>query len=121
MAIWHVLGASLALACSLATANAADLTVWWETGFTPEENQAVKELAVAFEGATGNHVRIASYSQDDMPVKVLAALKIDRPPDFLFGSNVIDHYDQWAYEGRLVDIADTLGPLAGEGFPRCPR
>ena len=34
-------------------ARAADLVVWWEEGFNPEEDQAVREIVAAFEQKTG--------------------------------------------------------------------
>jgi ABC-type glycerol-3-phosphate transport system substrate-binding protein len=45
----------LAAALMLAppAARAADLVVWWEGGFNPEEDQAVRETVAAFEHKTG--------------------------------------------------------------------
>jgi ABC-type glycerol-3-phosphate transport system substrate-binding protein len=34
-------------------AKAADLVVWWEQGFYPEEEAAVREIMAAFEQETG--------------------------------------------------------------------
>jgi hypothetical protein len=45
-----VLAAALALA--LLGAHAADLAVWWEKGWYPEEDKAVAELVAAFEQKT---------------------------------------------------------------------
>ncbi len=46
-----------ALALAPLGARAADLVVWWEKGFYPEEDQAVRELVAAFERKTGKKVR----------------------------------------------------------------
>src|SRR4051794_34048403 len=48
----------LAAALMLAplTARAADLVVWWEEGYYPGEDQAVRELVAAFEQKTGTRV-----------------------------------------------------------------
>jgi ABC-type glycerol-3-phosphate transport system substrate-binding protein len=35
-------------------AQAADLVVWWEEGWTPQEDEAVHEIIAAFEHKTGN-------------------------------------------------------------------
>ena len=44
--------------------------------------------------------------------KTQAALEAGQPPDFLFGLVVDRGLDQWAYEDRLVDLTDAVGPLA---------
>jgi hypothetical protein len=49
-----LLAAALTLA-PLAT-RAADLVIWWEEGFNPEEDGVVRELVVAFEAKTGKRV-----------------------------------------------------------------
>ena len=43
---------------------------------------------------------------------MLAAVEAGQPPDFLFGTNTDYYYGQWAYDGRLVDLSDVIGPLA---------
>jgi multiple sugar transport system substrate-binding protein len=93
-------------------ANAADLVVWWEEGFNPEEDAAVREIIGAFEQETGKQVELAQPSQSDIEAKVLDAVAAGQPPDFLFGTNTDYHYGQWAEEGRLVDLSDVIGPFA---------
>jgi multiple sugar transport system substrate-binding protein len=41
-----------------------------------------------------------------------AALEAGQPPDFLFGLVTDSGLAQWAYEDRLVDFTDAVGPLA---------
>src|SRR3954447_12285752 len=101
-----------ALALTPLAARAADLVVWWEEGFNPEEDQAVREIVAAFERKTGKRVDFGSPSRDDMSTKVPAAVEAGRPPDFLFGTDA--YYGQWAHEGRLADLTDVLGPAAAQ-------
>ena len=68
-------------------AKAADLVVWWEKGYNPEEDAAVREIIAAFEQDSGKQVELEQPSQDDMEAKVLAAVEAGQPPDFLFGTN----------------------------------
>jgi multiple sugar transport system substrate-binding protein len=103
-----------ALAIAPLAVRAADLVVWWEGGFNPEEDQAVKEIMAAFEQKTSKQVELVQHSQNEMPAKVLAALEAGHPPDFLFGTVTEFYHGQWAYEGRLIDLADALGPLAAQ-------
>jgi multiple sugar transport system substrate-binding protein len=96
------------------TTQAADLVVWWEEGYNPAEDQAVKEIIAAFEQKTSKQVELVQHSQNDMVAKTLAAIAAGQPPDFLFGTTTDYYYGQWAYEGRLVDLTDVLGSLAGQ-------
>ena len=108
---------AVVLALAPISARAADLVVWWEEGFYPKESQAVREIIAAFEQETGKTVELVLYPQNELPAKVLAAIEIGRPPDFLYGSRTSPYNGEWAYEGRLVDLSDTLAPLAGLFFP----
>jgi multiple sugar transport system substrate-binding protein len=93
-------------------AKAADLVVWWEQGYNPEEDAAVRETVAAFEQETGKQVELDLPSHNDMVAKVLAAVDAGRPPDFLFGFQTDWYYGQWAYEDRLVDLSEVIAPFA---------
>jgi multiple sugar transport system substrate-binding protein len=95
-------------------ASAADLVVWWEEGFNPEEDTAVREIIAAFEQKSGQQVELVFSSNDEQLTMVLAALEAGHPPDFLYGQRVGNHWARWAHEGRLVDLADTLGPFTAQ-------
>ena len=79
-----LLAAALALAAPLG-AQAADLVVWWEKGFYPEEDEAV----------SGDHRRVRAGERQagrarpcpnnmSCPAKAAAALAAGQPPDFLY-------------------------------------
>jgi multiple sugar transport system substrate-binding protein len=111
-----LLAATLALAPPAACA--ADLVVWWEEGYNPEEDAAVKEIIAAFEHKTGKDVELVLRPQTEIRDELQTALAAGRrPPDFVFTVIAIRHYDRWASEGRLVDLTDTLGPLAAQFDP----
>jgi ABC-type glycerol-3-phosphate transport system substrate-binding protein len=94
-------------------ARAADLVVWWEQGYNPEEGAAVREIIAAFEQDTGKQVELVLPSHDDIPPKVQAAVEAGEPPDFLFGMGATNsYYGQWTYEDRLVDLSDEIMPFA---------
>jgi multiple sugar transport system substrate-binding protein len=110
-----ILAVALALAPAAARA-ASDLVVWWEEGFYPGEDQAVREIVAAFEQRTGKRVELAFPSHDDIEAMTQAALDAGRPPDFVY--TILDElYDRWAHEGRLADLTDGLGPLAAQFDP----
>ena len=60
-------------------AKSADLVVWWEQGFYPEEDQAIRETIAAFEQKTGKHVELVLPDQDDLLDKVQAAIEVGQP------------------------------------------
>jgi multiple sugar transport system substrate-binding protein len=99
------------LAAAPLGAHAADLVVWWEEAWYPEEESAVAEMVAAFEQQTGKKIELVS-KQTGADAAVEAALAAGQPPDFLWGlGGTTSGADQWAYEDRLVNLDQTLGPL----------
>jgi multiple sugar transport system substrate-binding protein len=93
-------------------ARSADLVVWWDKGYYAQEDEAVREIIAAFEHGTGKQVELVSYSQEELPEKLKAALEIGRPPDFAFGGLLNDYIAEWALNDRLIDLTDTVGPFS---------
>jgi multiple sugar transport system substrate-binding protein len=93
-------------------AKAADLVVWWEKGWNPQEDEAIGEIIGAFEQDTGKQVELDQPAPNDIGAKAQTAVEAGQPPDFLFGSNTDYYYGQWAYEDRLVDLSDEILPFA---------
>jgi multiple sugar transport system substrate-binding protein len=98
-----------ALACAPLGAKAADLVVWWDKGYTPGEDEAVRETIAAFEHESGKKAQLVFYSMEELPDSIAAALDVKHPPDFAFGFWLDGYAEQWAYENRLVDLTDAIG------------
>jgi multiple sugar transport system substrate-binding protein len=92
-------------------AKAADLVVWWEKGFYPQEDEAVRKISAAIEQETGKQVELVQFEQDEIFDKAQDAVVAGNPPDFLFGSWSERHVPRWAYEDRLVDLQAALAPV----------
>jgi hypothetical protein len=90
-------------------ARGADLVVWWEKGFYPQEDEAVAEIIAAFEQETGKQVELVQPAQYEMNDKARAALAAGQPPDFLYGTITV--WGRWAYEDQLADLEDVLRPV----------
>jgi multiple sugar transport system substrate-binding protein len=105
----HAVLFALALILAPLGARAADLVVWWDEGYYPEEQAAVRETIAAFKQGSGKQVELVLYPQDKLPYNVEAALKAGRPPDFAFGFDLNEHAARWAFDDRLVDISDVIG------------
>jgi ABC-type glycerol-3-phosphate transport system substrate-binding protein len=67
-------------------AQAADLVVWWEKGFYPQEDEAVREIVAAFEQKTGSQVDLVLLDEEELPKTFAVALAASEPPDFGFGT-----------------------------------
>jgi multiple sugar transport system substrate-binding protein len=102
-----VLAAMLAMAPL--GARAADLVVWWEQGFYPQEDEAVREIIASFKQETGKQVEVAFYPDEELRDNTVAGIAARRPPDFAFGYWLQDYIGQWAFDDRLVDLSDAIG------------
>jgi multiple sugar transport system substrate-binding protein len=91
-------------------AQAADLVVWWEKGYYPQEDQAVREIVAAFEQKSGKQVELALYPDTELPDRIEAALEAGQPPDFAFGLTI--YFTEWLSDDRLVDLTDTVGTFS---------
>ena len=76
---------------------------------TPQEDEAVREIVAAFEQKTGKQVELVLHPEQELPDKLVAAVEAGQPPDFAFSIVNTRHDEQWAYEGRLVDLTDAIG------------
>jgi multiple sugar transport system substrate-binding protein len=93
-------------------AHAADLVVWWEQAYTPEEDAAVREIVAAFEDNTGKQVELVVLYEEEHSAGIVAALQAGDPPDFAFGTLFTPFIAEWAYEDRLVDLSAMVGSFA---------
>ena len=91
-------------------ARAADLVVWWEKGFYPQADEAVREIVAMFEQETGKQVELVQPEEDEILKQAESALQAGVPPDFLFSDASSRRAARWAYDDRLVDLEGVLGP-----------
>jgi multiple sugar transport system substrate-binding protein len=111
-----VLGAMLAMAPL--GASAADLVLWWDQGFYPEEDQAVRDMVAAYEQQTGEKVKLDLVPQWELGSRLEAALEAGSPPDLARGgAPCCLHVDRWAAAGWLSDLSDVVLPVKNRFFP----
>jgi multiple sugar transport system substrate-binding protein len=92
-------------------AQGADLVVWWVKGFYAQEDEALAEIIAAFEAHTGKQVELVQPAYNEVFAKLQPALEAGEPPDFLFALHMGRRVPVWAYEDRLVDLGEALGPI----------
>jgi hypothetical protein len=101
-----------------APVSAADLTVWWNKSYYPEEDQQFDKIVAAFEKQHGIDVEYVYYTNEDVPRKVLAALTAGEPPDLSYGFLFdLQHTSRWAYDDVLEDVSDVVGGIEPNLLP----
>ena len=88
------------------------LTIWWNRGYYPEQEEALKKVVAEWEQKTENKVELLFFSEDDILQAAIDALEVDKTPDILFSERAeFTLIPQWAREGKLVDVSDVIKPL----------
>ena len=110
---------ALALVLSVSgQALAADLTIWWNKSYYPEEDRQFDKIVADFEKASGLDVEYVFYTNEDVPRKVLAALTAGSPPDLSYGFLFdLQHTARWAAEGVLEDVSDVVETIRPNLLP----
>jgi multiple sugar transport system substrate-binding protein len=112
-----LLAASL-MSSVAAGAMAADLTIWWNKSYYPEEDQQFDKIVSDFEKAKGVDVEYVFYTNEDVPKKVLAALTAGQPPDLAYGFLFdLQYTARWAHDDVLEEVSDVVKPLEPHLLP----
>jgi multiple sugar transport system substrate-binding protein len=102
-----VLAAMLAMAPL--GSHAAELVIWWQEGFYPQEDTALSEIVAAFEQETAKQVEVTFVEESQLPDKIATALEAGQPPDLAFGFTLDVYIPEWAFDDRLVELTETIG------------
>ncbi len=88
------------------------LTIWWNRGYYPEQDEALQKVITEWEEKTNNKVELLFFNEDDILQAGSDALAAGKPPDILF-SKIGEHtlIPQWALAGKLVDVSDVIEPV----------
>jgi multiple sugar transport system substrate-binding protein len=110
----HVLQAGLGLAAVStlarpALASGQTVTVWWNQGFYPAEDEAFRNLVSAWEHASGNHVELTLLPGQALNEKIVSALTSGQVPDLMYADNApAQIIPQNAWHDKLLDLADVV-------------
>lgn len=114
---WRGLVACALLVAASGAAQAAGqtVTVWWNQGFYPAEDQAMRDMVAAWEKQSGNKVELTFYNGSDMPAKIISSITTGEVPDLAY----VDNGDflllpQAAWNDKLVDLSDVVGTQKAE-------
>lgn len=93
-------------------AETRPLTIWWERGYYPQEDEAIATIVANWQEETGKPVDLVLVNQDDFLKNINSAFQSDSLPDIIF-SILTDEFlnARWAKEGKLADVADVVEPV----------
>jgi multiple sugar transport system substrate-binding protein len=113
-----ILAAAMLAGGSGQAALAADLTIWWNKSYYPEEDQQFDRIVAGFEKEKGIDVDYSHYPDEDLTRKLLAALAAGEPPDASYSFLLdLQHTSRWAYEGVLEDVSDVVEEIRPNLLP----
>jgi len=109
----RVLAASLlAGSAYTGTARAEEIMVWWNKGFFPAEDAAIKEVIEAWQKKSGNTVNLSFYSTGDIPAKVVSAITTGQVPDIAYADTAdFTIAPKQAWDDKLEDVSDVIEPI----------
>ncbi|MCL2923967.1 MAG: ABC transporter substrate-binding protein [Trichodesmium sp. MAG_R04] len=88
------------------------LTIWWNRGYYPEQEEALKKVVAKWEEKTDNKVKLLFFSEDDILQAAIEGLEVGKTPDIFFSERAdFTLIAQWAREGKLVDVSDVIKPV----------
>ncbi len=93
-------------------ARAADsktLTVWWNQGFYPAEDQAFRDMVAVWEKQTGITMNLSMIEGNALDQKVISATTTGQVPDLIYSDHgSAQTMPQAAWDGRLIDLSDVV-------------
>jgi multiple sugar transport system substrate-binding protein len=94
-----------------APSNTAALEIWWDKGFTIEEDEALQKLVRDWEKKSGKKIALSFYSTDDLFQKLERELQSGDLPDLIamFKSEK-SLTPRLAWEGKLADLSEVIAP-----------
>ena len=100
----------------IANAQAKTVTVWWQQGFVPEEDEATKVLVTDFEKASGAKVDMSIVPFAPLRQKIISAITSGVVPDMIYAAPP-EVLPLQAWEDRLVDVTDVVETQKSKMLP----
>ena len=88
------------------------LQIWWDKGFTLEEDEALQQIINNWRKESGKEIELTFHSNDELPEKVSRAIQAGTPPDLIMGSSMERELNpRLAWENKLADVSDVIAPV----------
>ena len=111
-----LLGGTAGLAAStvlarpyIARAQDKTLTVWWNQGFYPAEDQAFHDMVTDWEKQSGYKMNLSMIEGNALDQKVISATTTGQVPDLIYSDHgSAQTMPQAAWDGKLIDLSDVV-------------
>jgi multiple sugar transport system substrate-binding protein len=119
----HLLQGSVGLAALSALSRPAlatgqTVSVWWNQGFYPAEDEAFHTLISAWEKASGNRIELTLLPGQALNEKIVSALTSGQVPDLMYADNGPPQIvPQNAWRDKLLDLTDVVEAQKSELSP----
>ena len=88
------------------------LNIWWDKGFSPEEDEALRQLVRNWENKTGKKIKLLFYTTDSLGDKIRRSLKAGNSPDIVMSFKAERSPNaRLAWDDKLVDVSDIINPI----------
>jgi len=98
--------------------NKADLVIWWEQGFLPEENEQINLLVQLWEQKTGKDVDLKLLPVpliNQQLTNFIDQQNFDQIPDIVYSVGIdASLAPKLAWQNRLIDLSDVIYPIKDE-------
>ena len=85
------------------------LKIWWDKGYTLEEDEALQQVVSRWEQQTGNKIKVTFYTIDERSQKTQRSLQAGSLPDIFMGRQTESTLTpRLAWEGKLADVSDVI-------------
>src|SRR3546814_19123940 len=85
------------------------LTLWFNRGFYPAEDEALNKVIAGFEKQTGVEIELTLFGVEDIITKAVSAVEATTQPEGAYGwTYEFLNAGNWASEGKLADGSALL-------------
>jgi multiple sugar transport system substrate-binding protein len=87
------------------------LEIWWDKGFTLEEDEALQKLVKDWEKQSGKKIKLSFYTTDELSQKVEREIRAGELPDIIaMFKSERSLASRLAWDGKLADVSDVIQP-----------
>lgn len=89
------------------------LQIWWDKGYYPEEDEALRNVVRSWEAKTNHKVKLSFYTNDELSQKTQRAIRAGDPPDILMNDGGDRTIGALAWQNKLTDVSSVIEPIKG--------
>jgi multiple sugar transport system substrate-binding protein len=88
------------------------LKVWWEKGYSSQEDEALQKIVSDWEKKTGKKIDLLLSGTDELLQKSLRASKAGNLPDIILSFKAERSIStRFAWDGKLADVSNVIEPV----------